>query len=42
MSLSERQEIIFKLKRNNANELNSQTRKKLTNLENELMVVRGE
>lgn len=42
MSLSEPQEIIFKLKRNNANELNSQNRKKLTNLENEFVVVRGE
>ena len=42
MSLYEPQEIIFKLKRNHANELNSQNRKGLTNLENEFMVVRGE
>ena len=42
MSLSEPQVIIFKLKRDNTNELNSQNRKRLTNLVNELMVVRGE
>lgn len=42
MSLSEPQEIICKLKRDNTNELNSQNRKRLTNLVNELMVVRGE
>ena len=42
MSLYKPQEIIFKLKRNHANELNSQNRKGLTNLENEFMVVRGE